>query len=304
MGIGLQATIILLLAFSLFSINESFGAISTDKQHYEKGDIISISGQLENFPNTELTLYIFTGGYANGYVGFNDILSEQITTDENGSFSTLTIAGIGDNWIPSQHMVVNVITPTNERHTSNFSYGDFENFEEIILKEPVTVKLENKNFELRTQTYNLEILKAEIDPFLFKINFKINMLQPQGIFEVWFDTNLIDAKNGELDDEFIILANGEQKKYAEIFYREDNLRVVSVWLSGDVDTIEIIGTQVGSSSQNEEISEPEIMPESQSKLPDWVRNIFIWYAEGQIGEDDLISALEFLINEEIIKVKS
>jgi len=38
-------------------------------------------------------------------------------------------------------------------------------------------------------------------------------------------------------------------------------------------------------------------------IPEWVRNIFIWYAEGQIGEDDLNNALEFLINEGIIKVK-
>ena len=31
-------------------------------------------------------------------------------------------------------------------------------------------------------------------------------------------------------------------------------------------------------------------PETKQKLPDWVRNIFIWYAEGQIGEDDLINS--------------
>jgi len=38
------------------------------------------------------------------------------------------------------------------------------------------------------------------------------------------------------------------------------------------------------------------------KIPDWVRNIFVWYGEGQIGEDDLIGALQFLIKEGIIKV--
>lgn len=63
-----------------------------------------------------------------------------------------------------------------------------------------------------------------------------------------------------------------------------------------------------SSSQSiveQEISEPQIITESESKtkLPDWVRNIFVWYAEGQIGEDDLINALEFLINEGIIKIR-
>jgi len=46
------------------------------------------------------------------------------------------------------------------------------------------------------------------------------------------------------------------------------------------------------------------LEEPREKIPDWVKNIFIWYAEGQIGEDDLINALEFLINEGLIKVKT
>jgi len=48
--------------------------------------------------------------------------------------------------------------------------------------------------------------------------------------------------------------------------------------------------------------ESEVIEEPKQKLPDWVRNIFIWYAEGQIGEDELIGALQFLINEGIIEV--
>jgi len=42
--------------------------------------------------------------------------------------------------------------------------------------------------------------------------------------------------------------------------------------------------------------------ELKSKLPEWVRNIFIWYAENKISEDELIGALQFLIKEGIIKV--
>jgi len=46
--------------------------------------------------------------------------------------------------------------------------------------------------------------------------------------------------------------------------------------------------------------EPTELP--KSKIPDWVKNIFVWYGEGKIGENDLISALQFLIKEGIIKV--
>ena len=42
----------------------------------------------------------------------------------------------------------------------------------------------------------------------------------------------------------------------------------------------------------------------ESQIPDWVRNIFVWYADGTITETDLLSALEFLINQSIIDVKN
>jgi L-ascorbate metabolism protein UlaG (beta-lactamase superfamily) len=46
----------------------------------------------------------------------------------------------------------------------------------------------------------------------------------------------------------------------------------------------------------------ETIPEPEPKIPEWVRNIFIWYGEDQISEDELIAALQFLVQEGIIKV--
>ena len=40
----------------------------------------------------------------------------------------------------------------------------------------------------------------------------------------------------------------------------------------------------------------------ESKIPDWVRNVFVWYAENEISEKELLNALQFLINEKIIIV--
>ena len=38
----------------------------------------------------------------------------------------------------------------------------------------------------------------------------------------------------------------------------------------------------------------------ESKIPDWVRNVFVWYAEDTISEKELLQALQVLINEKII----
>ena len=40
----------------------------------------------------------------------------------------------------------------------------------------------------------------------------------------------------------------------------------------------------------------------ESKIPEWVRNVFVWYAEDSISEKELLQALQFLINEKIIIV--
>ena len=38
------------------------------------------------------------------------------------------------------------------------------------------------------------------------------------------------------------------------------------------------------------------------KIPDWVKGVFNWYAQGNISEDDLIQALQFLIDAGVIDV--
>jgi hypothetical protein len=48
-----------------------------------------------------------------------------------------------------------------------------------------------------------------------------------------------------------------------------------------------------------------IIPNSfaeESKLPDWIKNIFVWYGEGQISEDDLLNAITFLVQNQIIQI--
>jgi len=72
-----------------------------------------------------------------------------------------------------------------------------------------------------------------------------------------------------------------------------------------------------SNEQNEIIalSEPELITSKQiekiesdstsnekTDLPQWIRNIFIWYGEGKISETELLDAIKILIQDGIIKV--
>jgi len=42
--------------------------------------------------------------------------------------------------------------------------------------------------------------------------------------------------------------------------------------------------------------------EPESKIPSWVHDIFVWYAEEEISENELLSAIEYLISQEIINI--
>lgn len=54
-------------------------------------------------------------------------------------------------------------------------------------------------------------------------------------------------------------------------------------------------------SANGEIFVEEIDMVEQ-KIPEWVRNIFVWYAQNQVSEDELLNALQYLLQQGIIKL--
>jgi len=48
-----------------------------------------------------------------------------------------------------------------------------------------------------------------------------------------------------------------------------------------------------------------VIPNSQAeelKIPDWIKNIFSWYGQGQISEDDVLNAIKFLVENQIIQI--
>ena len=67
-------------------------------------------------------------------------------------------------------------------------------------------------------------------------------------------------------------------------------------------------TIVSQESENESLPVKELETQtsipSESTLPSWVRDIFVWYAEDTISESELIRSIEFLVNEGYIQIHS
>jgi len=121
--------------------------------------------------------------------------------------------------------------------------------------------------------------------------------------ELFIENSKLETFSTNEDGFFVITTQIPEGKADRVNFivkdSQGNEKTISIRLGGEEKrvssdvpfTVETITPQ----KTIEQIPEPD-----EKKLPDWVRNIFIWYAEGQIGEDDLINALEFLINEGII----
>ena len=43
--------------------------------------------------------------------------------------------------------------------------------------------------------------------------------------------------------------------------------------------------------------------EEVQKIPEWVKNIFTWFSQDQISEDEVLNAIKFLVNEGIIDLE-
>ena len=54
--------------------------------------------------------------------------------------------------------------------------------------------------------------------------------------------------------------------------------------------------------ENDQSSETESELINTTKIPDWVKNIFVLYSYDEISEDELINALTFLIDQGIIEI--
>ena len=56
----------------------------------------------------------------------------------------------------------------------------------------------------------------------------------------------------------------------------------------------------------EEIEEEQSIKESVlpvREIPSWVKDVFVFYANGQIDDETLLNAIEFLVSEQIIRVR-
>ena len=82
--------------------------------------------------------------------------------------------------------------------------------------------------------------------------------------------------------------------------------ITSLLMLSNISAIQTVDAHGGAGSPGHERFESITITQhafaEESKIPDWVRNIFIWYGQGQISEDDVLNAITFLVTNQIIQI--
>lgn len=78
-------------------------------------------------------------------------------------------------------------------------------------------------------------------------------------------------------------------RYAFVLYQ-------NIFCTTSPDRCESVLIKIGDSTNQSQ--------EPQTKIPEWVKNIFVWYGEGKISEDEVLNAIKFLISKGIINLEN
>ena len=115
---------------------------------------------------------------------------------------------------------------------------------------------------------------------------------------VYFTITEPDGKTSQIKS--VVAGGGNYENYILICCNNiGQYTVYAEWRGYHIGTItfEIVEKSAAITEGSEVVTQ-----ESIQKVPNWVRNIFIWYASEQISEDALLNAIKFLVNQEIINL--
>lgn len=248
------------------------------------------------------------------FVGFSTSFGQEESTDvvcdwDDGKISdSQFLRGVEDSienktfmifeFVQSDKYYPNQPIPDSVKNTvSLYCQGkaggiDLENaisllFDEGLLKVDVhnILKVEKKNYDrpYSVTTTNVKLFGQLEDKILVeKIIFRV--IYPDGHTE---ELSVVPSKDGYFENYLIIDKKSSLGTYMVSAYDPFGVYLGSV-------KYDLFDKE--KSQGDDETKEPK------SRIPDWIKNTMQWYLDGAISEDEMITAIQFLVKEGIIKL--
>ena len=146
----------------------------------------------------------------------------------------------------------------------------------------ISVNVGNSTYDIEYTASDLEINSLTADMDFISLIFQVEVLGNQGQLELNFDRDFFDAKLGSEDDEFFVIADGDELSFEET--KDDSYRNIVFTIDPGTEEIEIVGSQIAGVSYliEKEESDMQAAIEAEEQA--------IAYAEAE--EAEIISILE------------
>ena len=184
--------------------------------------------------------------------------------------------------------------------TINFISGDVVDLD----KNPqmIRAEIEIQNYNPQDGYHFMQVMRLSDQEII-----KDTEIMPKIIDDDLFGVQILHYL--EPDDESNLIGDYGLRIYSE-FGTSEAVSTFSIIKSSMPPTISQNISEVESieeeSTQVEEVESLQVSNSEQleSQIPVWVHDIFVWYADESISENDLLSAIEYLISEGILNVDS
>ncbi len=152
-----------------------------------------------------------------------------------------------------------------------------------VIKSSMPVVVSQNDVEETIETKELENLTEELENFCF-----LSTEEQSEFFSVYVD--MIDYEEVL---SFICEIENENEREDAMY---DFISDIEFAIEDDsyIETLE--------ESEVETTEESEVETTEESKIPAWVHDLFVWYADEEISEDELLTVLEYLISVGILNV--
>ncbi len=146
----------------------------------------------------------------------------------------------------------------------------------------ISVDTGESTYDIEYTANGVDIKSASADMDFMSLIFTVEVLDSEGQLEFNFDIDFFDAKLGSEDDEFFVIADGDELSFEET--KDDSYRNIVFTIDPGTEEIEIVGSQIAGVSYliEKEESDMQAAIEAEEQA--------IAYAEAE--EAEIISILE------------
>jgi len=127
----------------------------------------------------------------------------------------------------------------------------------LVYAETISVDIEGNSFDIDYTVTGMTVSGVEPDLDFVSLIFTVDVTDSSGTLDITFDRSFFDSTFEGLDDDFIILADGDEPNFTETDTTTQS-RTLSINLPSGTEEVEIIGSIFNNPAFEPEVTEPEV----------------------------------------------